>query len=123
MAGAWKGLPHMNLADVHLKGLDSLTLSADERALRRCRVAADLIQAGQYEPATQAVGELWRGAGDRPDVEGLDEKTAAEVLLQVGALSGWIGASRHASGAQEEAKDLLSESATLFEKHGELTRA
>ncbi len=113
----------MNLADVHLEELDSPTLSADERALRRCRVAADLIQAGQYEPATHALGEFWRGDGGRPNVGGLDGKTAAEVLLQVGALSGWMGAGRHASGSQEAAKDLLSESATLFERLGELTRA
>jgi tetratricopeptide (TPR) repeat protein len=63
---------------------------------------------------------LWRGTGERPNVEGLTEKTAAEVLLQAGVLSGWLG---KVKGAQDAAKDLISESAALFEKLGEAKRA
>ena len=109
----------MNLADERLKGLDSPSLTADERAELRCQVAADLIHKGQYEAAREALGELWRGAGERPDVEGLTEKTAAEVLLQAGVLSGWLG---RVKGAQDAAKDLISESVALFEKLGEPNR-
>jgi tetratricopeptide (TPR) repeat protein len=69
-----------------------------------------------------ALGGLWRGIGERPNIEGLDEKTAAEVLLQVGALSGWLGACGQVEGAQEATKDLISESAALFEKLGEAAR-
>ncbi len=86
-------------------------------------MAADLIHKGQYEAAREALGELWHDIGQRPDVEGLDESTAAEVLHQVGALSGWMGASLQAKGAQDAAKDLLSESATLFERVGETAKA
>ena len=110
----------MTLADERLKELDSLSLTIDERAAVRCRVAADLIQAGQYEAAREALGELWRGAGVRPNVEGLGEMEAAEVLLQAGALSGWLG---KVKGAQESAKDLISESDSLFERLGEFDRA
>lgn len=113
----------MNLADSRLKALDSLSLTTDERAILRCQVAADLIHAGQYEAAREALGEIWRGIGERPNVGGLEERTAAEVLLQVGALSGWIGASRQEAGTQEAAKDLMSESAALFERLGEVARA
>ncbi len=56
----------------------------------------------------------------RPNVEGLSESTAAEVLLQAGALSGWLG---KVKGAQEAAKDLISESAAIFEGLGESNRA
>jgi tetratricopeptide (TPR) repeat protein len=69
------------------------------------------------------LGELWRGVGERPNVEGLGDGAAAEVLLQVGVLSGWIGASRQAKGSQEAAKDLISEGAALFEKLGEADKA
>jgi tetratricopeptide (TPR) repeat protein len=86
-------------------------------------VAADLTHRGQHEAAREALGELWRGIGERPNLEGLDEGTAAEVLLQVGALSGWIGATQQVQGAQEAAKDLISESAALFEKLGQTDRA
>ena len=70
----------MNLADERLRELDNASLTADERALLRAQVAADLIHKGQYEAAREALGELWRGIGQQPNVEGLDEGTAAEVL-------------------------------------------
>jgi tetratricopeptide (TPR) repeat protein len=113
-------LPHMTLADERLKELDNPSLTADERAELRAQVAADLIHRGQYEDARDALGERWRGTGERPNLEGLGEKAAAEVLLQTGVLSGWLGKVR---GAQEAAKDLISASAALFEKLGETKRA
>jgi tetratricopeptide (TPR) repeat protein len=113
----------MNLSDERLKQLDDPSLTAGERILLRCHVAADLILTGRYESARDALGELWRGIGVRPNVEGLDERAAAEVLLQAGALSGWLGASGQVAGAQEKAKDLISESARRFERSGEKDRA
>lgn len=109
----------MNLADVRLKELGDTSLTADEHALLRCRAAGEFIDRGQYEEAREALGELWRGANRRPNVEGFAERTAAEVLLQAGALSGWIGASQQIQGAQGSAKDLISESISLFESLGE----
>ncbi|MDT5262816.1 MAG: hypothetical protein QOC61_1820, partial [Acidobacteriota bacterium] len=106
-----------------LKELDNLLLTGGESVLLCCRMAADLIDTGQYEAAREALGELWRGIGQRPNVEGLDERATAEVLLQAGALSGWIGASGQIKGAQDGAKDLISESAALFERAGEADRA
>jgi tetratricopeptide (TPR) repeat protein len=113
----------MNLADEQLKELDDASLTENERAARRCRAAADLIRAGHYEAACEALGGLWRGIGERPNVEGLDDATTAEVLQQVGSLSGWVGASRQVTGAQDAAKDLLSESAALFERLGQTAKA
>lgn len=110
----------MNLADEHLRELDNPALTADEGATLRAQVAAGLIHKGQYEAAREVLGELWHGTGQRPNLEGLSERTTGEVLLQVGALSGWLG---RVKGAQEAAKDLLSESAALFEKLGESDRA
>ena len=113
----------MNLTDERLKELDNPSLTADERALLRCRVAANFIHTGQYEQAREALGELWRGTGERPNLEGLAERTAAEVLLQAGVLSSRMGATGQVAGAQEAAKDLISESAALFERLGESNRA
>ncbi len=113
----------MTLADSRLKQLDNPSLTADERALMRCRLAAEFAQVGQYQTAREALGELWRGIGERPNVEGLTEQATAEVLLQVGALSGWIGASEQVAGAQGRAKDLISESAARFDSLGETARA
>jgi tetratricopeptide (TPR) repeat protein len=112
----------MTLTDNLRRQLDSPNLTADERALIRCRAAADLIHSGQYEKAREALGDLWRGVGVRPNVEGLREATSAEVLLQAGVLSGWMGASKRVEGAQDAAKDLISEARRLFEAQGSRAR-
>ncbi|MCA1564826.1 MAG: response regulator [Acidobacteria bacterium] len=48
--------------------------------------------------------------------------TAAEVLLRVGSLSGYLGSVRQIEGAQEKSKDLISESITRFRALGEPAR-
>jgi tetratricopeptide (TPR) repeat protein len=113
----------MNLADERLNELDNPSLTADERALLRCEVTADLMLRGQYEAARESLGELWRGVGQRPNVEGLDETTTAEVILQAGVLTGWLGSCRQIAGAQEAAKNLISEGASVFEALGNKKRA
>jgi CheY-like chemotaxis protein/tetratricopeptide (TPR) repeat protein len=113
----------MSLTDSLLRQLENPKLTANERASIRCRVAADLIHTGQYEQARESLGELWRGAGARPNLEGLDETTAAEVLLQCGSLTGCLGASKPIAGAQDAAKDLISEALRIFEAHGLQARA
>ena len=53
--------------------------------------------------------------GERPATDQLPVDTQAEVLWRVGALSGWLGSANQIAGAQEFARDLLTESITLFE--------
>ncbi|HEV7892344.1 MAG TPA: tetratricopeptide repeat protein [Pyrinomonadaceae bacterium] len=112
----------MTLADERLKELDNLPLAGDERVLLCCAVASDLVQKGQYEAAREALGELWPGVCVRPEVNKLPPVTAAEVLLQCGTLSGWLGSARNVSGAQEQAKDLLSEALRKFDSQGEASK-
>jgi tetratricopeptide (TPR) repeat protein len=108
----------LTLADERLKELDNPLLSAQERVLLRCSVAAELTQKGQYEAAREALGELWPGIGGRPDVQKLPPDVAAEVLLRCGALTGLLGGARGVEGAQERAKDLLSEAVRKFQSQG-----
>jgi tetratricopeptide (TPR) repeat protein len=86
-------------------------------------VAADLIHRGQYEGAREALGELWLGIGQRPPVTTLPPVVDAEVLLQCGTLTGWLGSARNVSGAQEQAKDMLSEAERIFHSQGMFTKA
>lgn len=111
----------MALTCERLKELDNQFLTADERAVLRCEAASELIEGGQYEAARDALGELWRGAGVRPDVAALGGAAAAAVLLKAGILSGVLGGG--ARDSQAYAKDLISESATLFERAGEREKA
>ena len=81
-----------------------------------CARAKELEEAGEYEAARAAMSPLWERIGERPqmaDSSGLDR---AEVFLRAGTLSGWLGSARQLPGAQEFAKDLISEAARLFEE-------
>lgn len=109
----------MNLADSRLKELDNPLLTRNERMLLRCRLASEFMHMGQYEAAREALGEIWQGVGKRPEVERLKPQTAAEVLLQCGVLSGWLGRVQHISGAQEKAKDLIFEALRTFKSQGQ----
>jgi CheY-like chemotaxis protein len=112
----------MTLTDSLFRQLEDPTLSVDERARLRCQIAADFEHRGQYETARDALGELWRGVGLRPALEGLTGHTAAEVLLRAGALSGWLGSVQQIEGAQDAAKDLISESIAKFQALGETAK-
>jgi tetratricopeptide (TPR) repeat protein len=85
----------------------------------KIRLVAELQNRGEYEAACQALGGFWRGIGKRPEVGGLPAAEQAEVLLRVGTLSGWLGSSGQVPGAQEFAKDLISESLRAFENLGD----
>ena len=121
-ASTKKESPHMTLADTLLQQLENPALSRDERAQIQCQIAADFEHRGQYDDAREALADLWNGVGERPALEGLSKLTAAEVLLRVGSLSGYLGSIRQIKGAQDKAKDLISESITRFQALGETTR-
>lgn len=113
----------MSLAITLAQRLDDPALDVNERALLRCQVAGEMEKAGDYEAARQAMAELWRRVGEPPQVDGLARHVAAEVLLRAGTLSGFIGSAQQVEGAQEKAKDLLSESAAIFTELKQRDRA
>lgn len=104
------------LQDELLKQLDEGELSRAEKARIRCQLSKEFEDAGNYEAAQGIFGDLWRIVGMRPQVEDFDDSTQAEVLMRAGALSGFIGQARQIEGAQEQAKDFISESLVIFEK-------
>lgn len=93
-----------------------LITNPSERVHQLCARAKELAEAGEFEAARSTIGEFWNRVGERPRLDGLDELARAELLLRAGALSGWIGSAQQIWGAQEAAKDLISESASLFER-------
>ncbi|HEY0320645.1 MAG TPA: sigma 54-interacting transcriptional regulator [Pyrinomonadaceae bacterium] len=112
----------MNLASSLLQQLTNPGLSLDERAHIRCELAREMEDAGNYEAARNVLDTLWQRIGERPNLDGLNKLTAAEVLLRAGSLSGRIGSTRQIEGSQEIAKDLISESIALFEELHELEK-
>jgi tetratricopeptide (TPR) repeat protein len=92
----------------------------DWQTRRACKEAYKLERAGDYEGARHPLRVLWCGRiGERPRLAQLSVDTQAEVLWRVGALSGWLGSANQIPGAQEFARDLLTESITLFESLGQ----
>ncbi len=93
-----------------------------ENFLELCATAKQLEEAGRFQDAQAVLSDVWAGVGFRPNTDGLTTAERAELLLRVGTLSGWLGTAQQISGAQEIAKDLISESATIFEELGQPER-
>jgi tetratricopeptide (TPR) repeat protein len=98
-------------------------LSQDREARQKCELAKQFENAGDYEEARAVLAGFWSVVGERPNVTGLEPATKAELLLRVGSLSGWIGSARQISSAQDFAKDLIAESARIFESLGQQEKA
>ncbi|HEX8097730.1 MAG TPA: sigma 54-interacting transcriptional regulator, partial [Pyrinomonadaceae bacterium] len=113
----------MSFNPTDLRRLEETALTEDQRAVLRCERAKRMEEAGEFEAARGAMGDIWGRVGERPRLEGLGRRAAAEVLLRAGALSGWIGSARQIREAQEMAKDLISESLRTFETLGEPVKA
>ena len=103
----------------HGQATAGATTSRDEDALRCCALSNSFLKTGDYEGAVEALEGLWRGARARPATEGLGACAAAEVLVQAGRLTSALGGARRIEGAQEAAKNLLSEGAGIFERLGD----
>src|SRR5438309_971998 len=93
-------------------------LTRVERAKRCCELARQLEKAGEYEAACEALDEFWPKRDGALNLNDLEEAARAEVLLRVGALSGWLGSTDQAPGSQETAKNLITKSIDLFQHLG-----
>jgi tetratricopeptide (TPR) repeat protein len=98
-----------------LRQLENPAFSLNQRAELRCQLMRELEDAGEYESAREALGTLWQGIGEQPQVKGLERSTAAEVLLCAGVLTGWLGSINQIQDSQESAKNLITESSRVFE--------
>ena len=96
---------------------------SNQRAQLRCQLARKSENEGDYEAARKAMADLWQRIGQRPRLDGLDEETKGAVLMRAGVLTGWLGSAKQISGAQETAKNLISESITIFEALRENSQA
>jgi tetratricopeptide (TPR) repeat protein len=89
-----------------------------ENIVPLCELAKGLEEAGEFESAVETLSPFWTGPVSRPQLSGLTEPAKAELLLRSGTLTGWVGSAKQIPGAQEAAKDLISESVALFEHSG-----
>jgi tetratricopeptide (TPR) repeat protein len=105
--------------ELHTAVFKNLTAnSVADDIIPLCELAKNLEEAGEFESASEMLRPFWQGLPHRPDTEGLAEDVKAELLLRAGTLTGFLGSAKQIAGAQETAKDLISESATIFESLG-----
>jgi tetratricopeptide (TPR) repeat protein len=97
---------------------NSTEISVTENIIPLCELAKNLEEAGQFESACEMLQPFWPGPLHRPDTLGLANDAKAELLLRAGTLTGWLGSAKQLPGAQEIAKDLISESGSIFETVG-----
>ena len=102
--------------------LDTSHLPANALALSLCERALELKDRGEFDAAREVMRPFWNQLGQRPDTEGLNPTTTAEVLLCAGILTSWIGGQNQIKEADEWARDLLTESMRLFEAEEDPTK-
>lgn len=73
-----------------------------------------LERSGKFDQAFHELHGIWDDATSRPNVEGLDVRMTADLLLRCGALIGFLGHSRQIPTAQDQSRNLLTESRSLF---------
>src|SRR5215203_213637 len=96
--------------------LDTSNLTPNAEATLRCETALELKDRSEYDAARDAMYPLWNGIiGSWPNIKGLNDAVAAEVLLATGILTGWLGSRSEIKKADDYARDLITESITLFE--------
>jgi len=105
----------MSLLTSLLRELESQSLGVNDRVERCCEATRELENTGEYEKAQNVLRDYWPRIGEAPDLTGLEENTAAELLLRAGVLTGIIGAYRPIPEAQKIAKDLIMQSHAIFE--------
>lgn len=105
----------MSLLASLLRELENPNLSVNDRVERCCEVARGLENRGEYEEARKVLRDYWPRIGEAPKLAGLEETTAGELLLRAGVITGLLGSYRQIPDAQETAKDLITQSHSIFE--------
>src|SRR5215467_11873458 len=105
---------HMTLPASLLRDGETQSVSVESRAERACELAKHLENKGLYEEARRAISAYWPHPDERPLVKDLSPGVAAELLLRAGVITGALGGKTQLTGAQEAAKNLISESLSIF---------
>lgn len=109
--------------ELHAATSENLTdISVTDNIIPLCELAKNLAEAGEFESACETLQPFWKGVPERPETKDLAEDARAELLLRTGTLTGWLGSAKQIAGAQEIAKDLISESASIFETLGNIEK-
>src|ERR1043165_1100122 len=97
---------------------DPAEISVADDIIPLCELAKNLEEAGEFESACDVLRPFWPSLLRHPETSKLANEPKAELLLRAGTLTGFLGSAKQIPGAQEAAKDLISESTAIFEVLG-----
>jgi DNA-binding winged helix-turn-helix (wHTH) protein len=100
----------------------SLRLSVSEEIQVYCAISREQIDVGNYEAGCKILRPWWQ-FGDWPKLEGLNQKSSADLLFTTGGLAGFVASTQQIPRGQRHGEELLIGSITLFEHLGFKRRA
>jgi len=109
----FKGGPENTLATQ----IASLELSVNEEIQVYCAISREQIDAGNYDAASRILRPWWQ-FGSWPKLEGLNQKSSADLLFTTGELAGFVASTQQIPRGQRHGEELLIGSITLFEYLG-----
>ncbi|HEV2883834.1 MAG TPA: winged helix-turn-helix domain-containing protein [Pyrinomonadaceae bacterium] len=111
------GVPQGLASDLKLPGRFQSSLTPAEEVQVFCVIAREQIDAGNYDAAC-AVLKRWWTMGDWPNLDGLNPRVSADLLLTIGRLAGFMSSVRQVPRGQKHAEALLNGAIGLFEQLG-----
>lgn len=98
-----------------LSQLASLQLTRNEQVQVFCGVAREQIEAGNYDAACRILQSFWL-FGNWPELSGLNQESAADLLFTAGELAGCVASAKQVPKGQKYGEALLSGSIAIFEQ-------
>lgn len=95
----------------------SLQLTLSEEIQVYCAISREQIDAGNYDAACRIL-QPWWVFGRWPTLDGLNQKSSADLLFTIGVLAGFVASTRQIPQGQRHGEELLIGSITLFEQLG-----
>src|SRR6266404_2610688 len=105
-----------------LEQFHSAPLRESEQVLACCIIAREKLEVGDYDAGCSVLRTWWK-IGESPSHQGLNQRSAAELLLTTGVLTDSVARAKQVLGGQRLAEVLLSGAIALFEHLGETTKA
>jgi TolB-like protein len=94
-----------------------IDLTLSEQVQVYCAIAREQVDTGNYDAACQILSTWWK-FGEWPTLDGLDQKSCADLLFTAGELAGCVASTRQLRMGQKHGEELLNGSIALFEQLG-----
>ena len=94
-----------------------LKLTLNEEVQICCAIGREQIDIGNYKAACRILRPWW-SFGVWPKLDGLNQRSCADLLLTVGELAGYVASTNQLPRGQKHSEELLNGSIALFEQLG-----